>query len=68
MCSIVLHPRHKLHYFEKAGWEEIWIKTAGDIVRAEYDQTYAFMDFNIETPDSEAHQSIVRIFFQFTST
>jgi hypothetical protein len=40
----VLHPRHKLQYFEKAGWEESWIKTSRDIVRTEFDQTYAFMD------------------------
>ena len=40
----VLHPRHKLQYFEKAGWEEDWIKTSREIVRTEFDQTYAFMD------------------------
>jgi hypothetical protein len=26
--SLVLHPRHKLHYFKKAGWEDDWIETA----------------------------------------
>ena len=41
---IVLHPRHKLQYFEKAGWEESWIKTSHDIVRTEFDETYTFMD------------------------
>ena len=41
---MVLHPRHKLQYFKKAGWEETWIKTSHDIVRTEFDQTYAFMD------------------------
>ena len=40
----VLHPHHKLQYFEKAGWKEDWIKTSRDIVRTEFDQTYAFMD------------------------
>jgi hypothetical protein len=40
----VLHPRHKLQYFEKAGWEDSWIKTSREIVRTEFDQTYAFMD------------------------
>ena len=40
----VLHPRHKLQYFEKAGWEESWIKTSREIVCTEFDQTYAFMD------------------------
>lgn len=40
----VLHPRHKLQYFEKAGWEDSWIKTSREIVRTEFDQTYVFMD------------------------
>lgn len=42
--SVVLHPRHKLHYFKTAGWEDSWIKTAHAIVREEFDRTYAFMD------------------------
>ncbi|KAF8154637.1 hypothetical protein B0H34DRAFT_660659, partial [Crassisporium funariophilum] len=42
--AMVLHPRHKLHYFKTAGWEDDWIKTARTIVREEFDRTYAFMD------------------------
>ncbi|KAJ3513591.1 hypothetical protein NLJ89_g2860 [Agrocybe chaxingu] len=42
--AMVLHPCHKLVYFKNAGWEEEWINTTRDIVRAEYDHTYAFMD------------------------
>jgi hypothetical protein len=45
---VVLHPRHKLHYFKTAGWEAEWIKTAHNIVREEFDRTYAFMDFDDE--------------------
>ncbi|TDL17970.1 hypothetical protein BD410DRAFT_729275, partial [Rickenella mellea] len=26
--AMVLHPRHKLHYFKKAGWEDSWITAA----------------------------------------
>jgi hypothetical protein len=37
----VLHPRHKLAYFAKAGWEPAWIATAHEIVRAEFDRTYS---------------------------
>jgi hypothetical protein len=37
----VLHPRHKLKYFERANWEPAWITTAEDIVRSEYNRTYA---------------------------
>jgi hypothetical protein len=50
----VLHPRHKLHYFKTAGWKEDWINTSRDIVRAEFDQTYAFMDVDVEAQHSEA--------------
>ena len=45
---VVLHPCHKLHYFKKAGWEEIWIETVQDIVHVEFDHTYTFMDINVE--------------------
>jgi hypothetical protein len=48
----VLHPRHKLQYFKKAGWEDSWIETACTIVCDEFDRTYAFMDI-----DSKADQT-----------
>jgi len=38
---IVLHPRHKLKYFERAGWEPEWIAAAKDIIQAEFDNSYA---------------------------
>ena len=56
----VLHPRHKLHYFKKAGWEETWIDAAHNIVRAEFDQTYTFMDVDMDS-DSATHQTPVHI-------
>ena len=59
--SPVLHPRHKLNYFKKAGWEDEWIETARDIVRTEFDQTYAFMDVDIL--DSETRSTVVSTFF-----
>ena len=49
----VLHPHHKQQYFEKAGWEETWIKTSRDIICTKFDQTYAFMDVEIEAPASQ---------------
>ena len=36
----VLHPRHKLAYFNEAGWELEWIDTAEGIVRAEFERSY----------------------------
>ena len=38
---MVLHPRHKLQYFERAGWEADWITTAKEIVRTEFERSYA---------------------------
>jgi hypothetical protein len=37
----VLHPQHKLSYFAKVGWEAEWITTVREIVRAEFDRSYA---------------------------
>ena len=50
----VLHPCHKLQYFEKAGWEDAWIQTSREIVRTEFDQTYAFMDVEELSKDPPA--------------
>jgi hypothetical protein len=52
--STVLHPRHKLQYFKKAGWEETWIDTSREIVRTEFDETYAFMDVEEQQSDPPA--------------
>jgi hypothetical protein len=38
---LVLHPRHKLKYFERAGWEADWVSAAEEIVRAEFERSYA---------------------------
>lgn len=43
---LVLHPRHKLEYFKKHNWEATWIDTARQIVRDEFDRSYATMDAN----------------------
>lgn len=41
MLDVVLHPRHKLAYFKKAGWDAEWIDAAELIVREEYERSYA---------------------------
>ncbi|KIM36394.1 hypothetical protein M413DRAFT_78168 [Hebeloma cylindrosporum] len=59
----VLHPRHKLHYFKTAGWEDGWIKTAHAIVRAEFYRTYAFMDIDDEVePTNEVREQVNLLF------
>lgn len=39
--STVLHPRHKLAYFKKAGWEMSWIDEAEALVEERYLAKYA---------------------------
>ncbi|KAF5362814.1 hypothetical protein D9757_014266 [Collybiopsis confluens] len=34
--AMVLHPQHKLHYFEQAHWDQAWIDESIDITRAAY--------------------------------
>lgn len=43
---LALHPRHKLEYFKKHGWDATWIETARQIVRDEFDWSYAMTDAN----------------------
>ncbi|KAF8798676.1 hypothetical protein BYT27DRAFT_7320677 [Phlegmacium glaucopus] len=59
--AMVLHPCHKLRYFKTAGWEDEWIKMAHNIVREEFDRTYAFMDLD----DEIISMNKVRKQFQF---
>jgi hypothetical protein len=42
----VLHPSHKLEYFRTAEWEDDWVKTAEEIVCAEFERTYMDVDSN----------------------
>ncbi len=40
----VLQPKHKMRYFERAGWPKHWIKEALSMVRDEYDRHYRHLD------------------------
>ena len=46
---IVLHPSHKLEYFKSAGWSEEWRETAVEIVRNEFERSYAH--YQVENDD-----------------
>jgi hAT family C-terminal dimerisation region len=50
---LVLHPRHKLKYFERAGWEPEWTAAAKDIIRAEFDRSYAAQPEDIQEDEDE---------------
>ena len=60
----VLHPRHKLHYFKTAGWEDDWIQTARDIVREEFDRTYAFMEYDNEVVTMDKVRESPQIYYR----
>jgi hypothetical protein len=36
----LVHPRHKLQYFQDVGWEDDWIATAERIVRDRFESGY----------------------------
>jgi hypothetical protein len=53
-----------MRYFERAGWEAEWITAAEDIVRAEFDRSYALSSpaesDNIEVLPSTNEKNKVR--------
>ena len=61
---LVLHPRHKLEYFKKHNWEESWIQTAHEIVREEFDRSYAAMDVGVDegSMQVDSNNDTVRFF------
>jgi hypothetical protein len=56
---IVLHPRHKLTYFAKASWESAWIATAREIVRVEFDRSYA--DKPVEESTEDVQEDLTKV-------
>jgi hypothetical protein len=44
LFNLVLHPKHKLEYFRKAGWEDAWVTRAEEIVRTEFERSYKYSD------------------------
>ena len=53
--SKVLHPRHKLEYFMKAGWTQEWINEARAIVCDEYERSYEALVVDLKA-DSESDE------------
>jgi hypothetical protein len=50
----VLHPRHKLAYFRKAGWEAEWVETANEIIRNEFNRSYAKPTITTNSSEEDA--------------
>lgn len=61
-----MHPKYKLDYFKRAGWEEEWIATAKEIVEMEWESSYKRYiedgdeDGEAEEKDMEIDDSQVR--------
>jgi hypothetical protein len=49
----VLHPRYKLEYFKKVGWLPDWIDVAEELVRKDFDNSYAREEDADEVPTNE---------------
>jgi hypothetical protein len=58
--TAVLHPRHKLQYFKNANWPQDWINTAKDIVREEFDRSYASSEVE-EVPTTQVSLSLFHL-------
>ena len=56
----VLHPRHKLQYFKNVNWLPQWINIAKNIIRKEFEHSYALGD--IEAVDPESVSNFICIF------
>ena len=55
MFHPVLHPRHKLAYFQHAGWAPDWITSVKKIVHDEFDHSYYFQDDVVVATGPEDH-------------
>ena len=57
----MLHQSHKLEYFKTENWEDDWIKSAEEIVRAEFERAYKDIECNnLETQMVRRYPSIPR--------
>lgn len=55
----MLHPRYKLHYFWKAGWEDEWIQTSCQLVLDELERSYEFFTpANAEDPNQVLSEEV----------
>jgi len=51
--AMILHPRHKLTYFKKAGWESQWIEFAEALLREEFERSYAPTEYHLDSDVSD---------------
>jgi hypothetical protein len=56
---LVLHPRHKLHYFKNEGWQDNWIERAEEIIRTQFDLSYGSLDTSWASRQTQAGKAKV---------
>ena len=68
IASLVLHPTHKLKYFQKKGWDKEWISTAEEIVREEFKRNYAVYVIHKGKKASCSSKKVCLVFFILNTT
>ena len=58
---LVLHPKHKLKYFEKKGWRKEWIATAKEIIQEEFQRNYTA--YVINKPKKNPQPTAKKVYF-----
>ncbi|KAG0702815.1 hypothetical protein DFH29DRAFT_804425 [Suillus ampliporus] len=48
--AMVLHPHHKLKYFECAAWKPSWVRMAAEIVKTVFEESYAVPEEEEDIP------------------
>ena len=59
----MLNPRHKLRYFEKAGWTAAWISDARELVNEEFKSEYAAYVPPISAPSAKKRKRKVNVIY-----
>jgi cobalamin biosynthesis Co2+ chelatase CbiK len=63
---LVFHPRHKLEYFKKHNWEELWIQAAHNIVHDEFNRSHATVEIHTNNEDMQMGNMVSHIAVGYT--
>ena len=60
---LVLHPHHKLRYFQHTGWTVDWIMTAKKLVHDKFDHSYCFWEnITLISPEISSNEVLSNVF------
>ena len=65
---LVLHPKYKLKYFEKLGWDDAWIKMAEGIIKDKYFEKLGWDDAWIKTAEGIIKDKFKRSYMDYVLT